>query len=102
MPNKPQNTPTASEATPTPGQPVRSEGLLPADQSDPNLQVAEEVALDLQSDQARRVGSLPPDSPLMKPGDAVAGALQPDPDETASDQSFKKAIGGAVPPSPKP
>ena len=70
--------PTASEATPTPGQSVRSEGLLPADGADPDLQVAEEVAFDLQSDEARRVGAMPADTATTKPTEAVAQALAPE------------------------
>lgn len=59
----------------------RSEGLLPADQSDPTLQVAEEVAFDLQSDDARRVGAMPEDAGAAKPAEAVAQALQPGKDQ---------------------
>lgn len=59
---------------------TRSEGLLPADQNDPNLQVAEEVAFDLQSDEARKVGSMPPaTSPATE---AVADSLRPDTDRS--------------------
>ena len=71
-------TPAASDAAPTPGQPVRSEALLPADESSPDLQIAEEVAFDLQSDDARRVGAMPPDTATSKPSEAVAQALAPE------------------------
>ncbi|NHZ42701.1 hypothetical protein [Massilia aquatica] len=63
---------------------VRSESLLPAgeDEADGRYAVAEEVSLDQQSDQARRVGALPPDPPLQADlAGAVAGTLAPD--ETA-------------------
>lgn len=52
--------------------PARSESLLPA-APDPRLEVAEEVALDLQSDSARQVGA----APAGPPGEALATALQP-------------------------
>lgn len=64
----------------TPGTPhpdPRSEGLLPADQADANLEVAEEVSLDLQSDSTRRVGAMPPATPVSDPAQAVSEALQP-------------------------
>lgn len=86
MSNQPDPARTADAIpNPAPGQAARSEGLLPADPSDPNLQVAEEVAFDLQSDQARRIGSMPADTPTSQPAAAVAKALsaddgkQPDP-----------------------
>lgn len=60
-------------------QPARSEGLLPADAPDPNLEIAEEVAFDLQSDQARAVGAMAPDTPVSKPAEALQQALQPEP-----------------------
>lgn len=56
--------------------PVRSEALLPADQPDPALEIAEEVAFDLQSDEARKVGSMPPDVPTAKPSEAMAEAMK--------------------------
>ena len=68
----------------------RSEGLLPADNADPNLDVAEEVSLDLQSDSARRVGALPPAAEK-----ALADTLVPGADETP----LRQAIERAVPPS---
>ena len=88
--------PTAAKATPTPGQPVRAEGLLPADQSDPDLQVAEEVAFDLQSGQARNIGGMPTATPVSKPAEAVAESLAPNPSTSERDQ----AVDRAVPPSP--
>lgn len=93
---KTDDPPAASDASPTPGQPVRSEGLLPADEADTDLFVAEEVAFDLQSDATRRVGSMPRDTPTSKPAEAVAEALAPD------GASLKDAVDGAVPPSPSP
>ena len=55
-----------------PAQPApRSEGLLPAGEDD----VAEEISLDQQSDQARRVGHAPADGP-GKPADALAETLK--------------------------
>lgn len=60
---------------------VRSESLLPAgeDDADGRYAVAEEVSLDQQSDQARRVGALPPDpAPQADLAGAVAGTLSPD------------------------
>ena len=69
----------------------RSEGLLPADGADEQLEVAEEVSLDLQSDSARRVGALPPAAEK-----ALADTLAPGADETP----LRQAIERAVPPSP--
>ncbi len=58
------------------GQPPRSDNLLPPesgqDESDARFEVAEEVSLDQQSDQARQLGQLPPDA---APGASVSGAL---------------------------
>ncbi|QYF92932.1 hypothetical protein KY495_19800 [Massilia sp. PAMC28688] len=68
--------PHTSAARTEPQQDNRSESLLPADQTDPNLQVAEEVAFDLQSDEARRVGAMPKDTAQAKPAQAVADALR--------------------------
>lgn len=51
--------------------PQRSEGLLPAED-----EVAEEVSLDQQSDQARRVGHAP-SAPAGKPDDAVHNEGKP-------------------------
>lgn len=90
--------PTVSQASPSPGQPVRSEALLPADPCDPDLQVAEEVSFDLQSDEARRIGALPPDTAVSKPNEALAESLKP----KAGNAALKQAIEGAVPPSPAP
>ncbi|NHZ98005.1 hypothetical protein [Massilia sp. CCM 8734] len=63
---------------------VRSASLLPAggDDADERFAVAEEVSLDQQSDQARRVGALPPDpAPQTDLAGSVAATLSPD--ETA-------------------
>lgn len=68
----PQNTSPAGQQ---PATDVRSPGLLPADQDDPNLQIAEEVAFDLQSDGARRVGAMPADTATAKPVEALAEAM---------------------------
>lgn len=71
-PDPAQDVPAAPGGTP--GQPVRSESLLPAgDEQDERYAVAEEVSLDQQSDTARRVGSLPPDP---APGASLPDALQ--------------------------
>lgn len=73
------NTAPQQDASPAGQQPatdVRSPGLLPADQDDPNLQIAEEVAFDLQSDGARRVGAMPADTATAKPVEALAEAMQ--------------------------
>lgn len=51
--------------------PQRSEGLLPAED-----EVAEEVNLDQQSDQARRVGHAPM-APAGKPGDGADKESKP-------------------------
>lgn len=81
---RPSDTPSTPDAanpyaaTPDVATPGRSEGLLPADQSDPDLQVAEEVAFDLQSDEARAIGSMPTDTAVSKPGTAIAESLRPD------------------------
>lgn len=63
-------------ATPAPA--PRSEALLPADEQDASLEVAKEVSLDLQSDNTRRVGAIPPDTPVSEPARAVAPALKRD------------------------
>ncbi len=87
----------------TPHQGPRSEGLLPADGPDENLEVAEEVSLDLQSDATRRVGALASDTPAGKPADALAQALAPDgpadDGSEANQTSLRQAIERAVPPS---
>lgn len=90
---------SGAETPPPPHYPVRSEALLPADDADPNLQVAEEIAFDLQSDSARRVGALPPDSPVAKPADAVAQSLH---GSDGDEAELKDAVERAVPPSPSP
>ncbi len=75
------NNPT-QPATQTPA--PRSESLLPADEANPAPEVAEEVAFDLQSDQARRVGAMPPHAPGAPGADAaeaMAEALQPRPQD---------------------
>ena len=77
VPPNSSETPAAGEAAPPPGQPVRSEGLLPADDADQPLEVAEEVNLDQQSAGARRVGAPPDDTPVSKPADALAETLRP-------------------------
>lgn len=71
----------------------RSEALLPADQGDPDLQVAEEVAFDLQSDASRRVGAMPKDSPQAHPAEAMAEALQPDGNSQAPAPAQRPAAG---------
>ena len=68
---------TDSQSDPAP----RSEALLPADRADENLEVAEEVSLDMQSDSARSVGNMPPDTPVSKPAHAIAEALNPNADQ---------------------
>ena len=83
----------------------RSEGLLPTDGPDANLDIAEEVSFDLQSDSTRRVGALPEDTPVSKPAEAIAQALDPvSADEPAPAQpgqaQVDEAIGRAVPSSP--
>lgn len=75
----PPDIPSAEQAAPTPGQPVRSEGLLPADEPNASLDVAEEVSLDQQSDSARRIGALSDDTPATKPADALAVTLRAPP-----------------------
>lgn len=58
----------------------RSASLLPAGDDDPDgrFAVAEEVSLDQQSDEARRIGTLPPDpAPGADLNEAVAGSLTP-------------------------
>lgn len=74
-PAKPSTPPGHQErhAGTSPGN--RSEALLPAD-DDANLQVAEEVAFDLQSDQSRKIGSLPDGQGGV--ADAVADTLTPE------------------------
>ncbi len=82
---------------------VRSEGLLPAE-PDPALEVAEEVAFDLQSDQARQIGAMPPDAPGAKPAEAMAKALGAQPSADAPGQrageQLHQAVDRAVPPAP--
>jgi hypothetical protein len=54
--------PAAADSAPAPGHPPRPDNLLPADDDpDGRFRVAEEVSLDQQSDEARRIGGLPPD-----------------------------------------
>jgi hypothetical protein len=67
----------AGDAAPKPGQRARSDNLLPADPDDPDLNVAEEVAFDLQSDQARKVGAMPADVTPARPATAIAHTLSP-------------------------
>ncbi|MEO7578375.1 MAG: hypothetical protein ABIT83_12260 [Massilia sp.] len=74
----PQTPPSPPAADTGAGQSAdaRSESLLPAtpdDEDDGRYAVAEEVSLDQQSDQARRVGQLPPEP---APAQAIADALQ--------------------------
>lgn len=83
--SNPQNTPT-SPCQPTAPADVRFEGL-PTDGSDPDLEVAEEVSFDLQSDATRRVGAMPAGTPVSKPAEAVAQSLTPD----AAEQPASKA-----------
>jgi len=82
--------------TPT-ANPVRSEGLLPADATAPPPEVAEEVSLDLQSDSTRQVGAAPPDKDPGKPAEGLAQALQT-PAEPG-DEALKQAVERAIPPS---
>lgn len=92
----------------TPQQPaqarqVRSEGLLPADEPDPSLEVAEEVAFDQQSQGARKVGAMPPDVAGAKPSDAMAealGANQQNQDGKPAGAELAQAVERAVPDSP--
>ena len=70
----------------------RSEGLLPADGADEQLEVAEEVSLDLQSDSARQVGAMPREPAAAQ---ALAATLAP----AAGDTPLGQAIERAVPPS---
>lgn len=70
--------PSKEQSASGPGTAARSEGLLPADENEPELQVAEEVAFDLQSDQARQVGSMPADTGISKPATAIAESLKGD------------------------
>ena len=73
-----QQRPGPAPAAPVPPEAdSRSEGLLPADGPDANLEVAEEISFDLQSDSTRQVGGLPPDTPVSKPAKAVAETLKP-------------------------
>lgn len=65
------------------GSEQRSEGLLPADgQDDGRFEVAEEVSLDQQSDQMRRVGQAPEVNPTIS---GVAANVDDDPDAAADD-----------------
>lgn len=80
----------------TPGQPVRSESRLPAgDEPDERDGVAEEVSLDQQSDQARRIGSLPPDP---APGASVPDALKGSVASTAAAPPAPEALEDKRPP----
>ncbi|HEY0060827.1 MAG TPA: hypothetical protein VGC21_01830 [Telluria sp.] len=75
--------------------PARSEGLLPDQSDDRAPEVAEEVSLDLQSDQARQVGKVPPGAA----GAAMAEALNtPDTADTPA-PPLEQAIERALPPS---
>lgn len=77
--NEPENTAPAAP------RPSRSEALLPADENDPSLEVAEEVAFDLQSDESRKLGSMP--SEQSPAADALAETLRPERERSAEDSS---------------
>ena len=70
---------------PAPGQPQRSDNLLPADSEsdDGRFEVAEEVSLDQQSDATRRIGQASPDPVpgiTTRPGpEDDLGQASPDP-----------------------
>ena len=77
-----RDTPAPAPATgpaSEPGQEARSEGLLPVDEPEPKLDVAEEVSLDEQSGHARQVGAMPEDSPVSKPAEALVETLSTPP-----------------------
>jgi hypothetical protein len=71
---------------------------------DGRFRVAEEVSTDMQSDQARRVGQMPPEinasgigaTPSEAMGDAMQQPQQNDQDEK---EELRKSINRAVPPS---
>lgn len=83
----------SSTSPPASRPPARSEGLLPADPSTP--EVAEEVSLDQQSGGARRVGAAPPNVSGAAPADAMAETRQ-----TAPPPDLAQAVERAVPPGP--
>ena len=99
------NNPQSAPPQPADDAGIRSEGLLPTDGTDPHLEVAEEVSFDLQSDSTRRVGALPPDTPVSQPAAAIAESLAPAtpeavaPDVPPKDAPLPEAIDRAVPPS---
>lgn len=75
----------------------RSEGLLPIDSPDPDLEIAEEVSFDLQSDSTRRVGPLPEDTPVSNPAKAIAQTLNPlSAEASASPQPGQKQVDEAI------
>lgn len=66
--------PGATPAAPQPDHPERSDNLLPADDSeDGRFEVAEEVNLDQQSDDARRIGQAPANPAPDVPGGPGGG-----------------------------
>lgn len=71
---------------------------------DERFRVAEEVSTDMQSDQARRVGQMPPEINATgvgaNPSEAMGDAMQqPGQDEKEAKEELKKSINRAVPPS---
>lgn len=72
---RPSPAPAAPQQDP---HPERSDNLLPADDSaDGRFEVAEEVNLDQQSDDARRVGQAPDDPVPDVPGGPGGGPGKP-------------------------
>jgi hypothetical protein len=71
---------------------------------DERFRVAEEVSTDMQSDQARRIGQMPPEINASgigaTPSEAMGDAMQP-PQQNERDEKeeLRKSINRAVPPS---
>lgn len=74
-------------------------GLSQGDEE--RFQVAEEVSTDMQSDQARRVGQMPPEINASgvgaTPSEAMGDSMQQP--ESEQKEELKKSINRAVPPS---
>jgi hypothetical protein len=71
---------------------------------DERFRVAEEVSTDMQSDQARRVGQMPPEINASgigaNPSEAMGDAMQqPQQNEQDEKEKLRKSINRAVPPS---
>lgn len=91
----------SGESSPSEPAVTQSDNSLSRDAADDGrFQVAEEVSLDLQSDESRKVGHMPEDSQQVRPAEAMSEALRKDaPRHDAADEPLGKSMDRAVPPS---